>query len=63
MDGRNTLGKFLLTLLGIWKMNDHFYIDPPLPGDKVRCIPAKRFAHNEVMSSPLQAPFYNVIIY
>lgn len=29
MDGRNTLGKFLLPLLGIWKMNDHFYIDPP----------------------------------
>ena len=29
MDGRNTLGKFLLPLLGIWKMNDYFYIDPP----------------------------------
>ena len=29
MGGRNTLGKFLLPLLGIWKMNDHFYIYPP----------------------------------
>ena len=29
MDGRYTLGKFLLPLLGIWKMNDPFYIDPP----------------------------------
>ena len=63
MDGRNTLGKFLLPLLGIWKMNDHFYIDPPLPSDKVRCIPAKRYAHNEVMGTLLQAPFCNVFIY
>ena len=29
MDGRNTLDKFLLSLLRIWKMNDHFYIDLP----------------------------------
>ena len=29
MDNCNTLGKFLLPLLGIWKMNDHFYIDSP----------------------------------
>ena len=62
MDGRNTLGKFLLTLLGILKMNNHFYIDSPYQ-DKVRCIPAKRYAHNEVMGTLLQAPFYNVFIY
>ena len=62
MDSCNALGKFLLTLLGIWKMNDHFYIDPPYQ-DKVRCIPAKRYAHNEVMGSLLQASLYNVIIY
>ena len=29
MDGRNMLGKFLLPLLGILEMNNHFYIDSP----------------------------------
>lgn len=27
-DRRNTLGKFLLPLLGIWKMNNRFYMSP-----------------------------------
>lgn len=51
-----------------WNIEDSelyliIYIDITLPGDKVRCIPAKRFAHNEVMGSLLQASLCNVVIY
>ena len=61
--GGDAFGKFLPFLLGVREMNNYFYMSP-LPGDKVGCIPAKRFAHNEVVIGSLsQSTLFNVFIY
>ena len=62
MDGRNTLGKFLLPLLGIWKINDHFYIDPPyqvIKSDAYR----RKCSHTMKYGIIADTPSFNVFIY